>query len=292
MVRSHLTPVIVAGPTGIGKSGIVFEWAKRFNGEIICADSRQFYQHMAVGVAAPSREEMDEIRHHGYLMLDPLHEKMDAGTFVAFAEEAILDIQSRGKRPFVVGGTGLYLRGLAYGLNDVPKKDEAVRQKLEQECNDKGVEVLYERLSLIDKESAQGILVNDSQRIIRALEIFLITGEKPSTLRRSFKHAAVRRAHWYLFHTPREVLLEKIEMRVRKMFEGGLLDEARYLGSYLPKNHWALDVMGFREAIQYLDNEISLDKAIELVIIAHRQYAKRQMTWFNHEHFYHRVWFD
>lgn len=289
MVRSDLAPVIVAGPTGIGKSRIVFEWAKRFNGEIICADSRQFYKHMAVGVAAPSILEMASVPHHGYLMLDPLHEKMDAGTFVAFAEKAIHDVQSRGKRPFIVGGTGLYLRALAYGLNDVPKKDEAIRQKLEQECTNKGVGALYERLSFIDKESADSILPHDAQRIIRALEIFLVTNEKPSVLRRSFKQTTIRKAHWLLFTMDRTKLLFSIEARVKTMFSSGLLEETSFLQRYLPVGHWALEVMGFREAARYLNNEITLQQAIELVIISHRQYAKRQMTWFNREHFYRKI---
>lgn len=291
MVRPSLTPIILAGPTGIGKSSLAMAWARRFNGEIVCADSRQFYDFMAIGCAAPSAKDMREIPHHGFLMFDPRTQKMDAGSFVEFAHKTMADIQSRGKRPILVGGTGLYLRALAFGLNDVPKGDLNLRAQLEDECQKLGVPALYERLQNVDPETAKAILPNDRQRIVRALEIFSITGHKPSLLRQSFsgKSEVVLKAHWYLLKMPREQLLKNIEIRVESMFQAGLVDEAIALRNLLPPGHWALEVMGFKEALMAADSGIDIKKAIELVIIRHRQYAKRQCAWFNREAFYWEI---
>lgn len=288
MVRSHLKmPVVIAGPTAGGKSSLALSWAQKFDGEIICADSRQFYSHMAIGTACPTKEEMELVPHHGFGLIDPKSQKIDAGFFVSFALEKIAEVQDRNKRPILVGGTGLYLRSLYYGLGDIPPSDKNLSAKLEARADQEGIGKLYQELLLIDPRSAQIISPNDRYRILRALQIFYLTKKPASALRASFKAKSSQiLAHWVYKKPSRPKLLENIEKRVRLMFEQGLLDEAQKLADYLPKDHWALKVMGYEEALGYLNQELSLEQSIERTIIRHRQYAKRQYTWFNKESFY------
>lgn len=287
MVRSHLkTPLVIAGPTAGGKSSLALSFAQKFEGEIICADSRQFYSHMAIGTACPTKEEMELVPHHGFGIIDPKSQKIDAGFFVSFALEKIAEVQSRNKRPILVGGTGLYLRSLYYGLGEVPPSDKNISAQLEARADQEGLEKLYQELLLIDASSAR-ISPNDRYRILRALEIFYLTKRPPSVLRASFKSRNPQiLAHWVYKKPPKPKLLENIENRVRIMFEQGLILEANKLSEYLPKDHWALKVMGYEEALGFLNQELTLEQSIERTIIRHRQYAKRQYTWFNKESFY------
>lgn len=281
MVSSHLRPIIIAGPTGSGKSSLALELAERHDGEIICADSRQFYRSMEIGTASPSVEEKNRIAHHGFNSFDPSTTKIDAGFFVEFAHEKIRECQARHKRPIIVGGTGLYLRSLRYGLSDVPPSDKNLIAELEAEVDAKGLPAIYEELSLIDPESVKQIMASDRYRIVRALEIYRKTGVLPSSLRKSFKGPSNFRAHWVqkLGNTD----CEPLKRRVLKMIEEGLVAEACSLRGFLPADHWALQVMGYEEALEYFDGLISKDQMIERIFIRHRQYAKRQRTWFKRE---------
>ncbi len=287
MVRSPLTPIIIAGATGSGKSALALSLAKKHGGEIICADSRQFYQHMRIGTASPSDEDLSAIPHTGFNSVDPRLQKIDAGFFVRFAEKAILDAQNAGRRPILVGGTGLYLRSLRYGLNDVPRSDPAIVKELEDECDKIGLDSFYAELVRIDPSSAQFIKPQDRYRIVRALEIYRQSNKAPSEIRLSFYHDVPKiSAHWVLKTRPKAELWEKLKARSAIMFEEGLLDETKKLRLILPEGHWALKVMGYHEALLVLDNKISLKEAQERVFIRHRQYAKQQNTWFKKEQFY------
>ena len=289
MVSQNLIPLIIAGPTGSGKSSLAIKLALKHKGEIICADSRQCYKHMDIGSAAPSIQEKNLIPHHGYGIIDPAKEKMDAGLFVKLTTDFIADIQKRGKRPIIVGGTGLYLRALRYGIINLPTNQKKLREDLEKECLNIGLDKMYERLKSIDEHSASFIKSNDKMRILRALEIFLLTNKKPSELRTNFLQEPNIKAHWLLVKINKEKLLNNLFLRSKIMFEQGLLEEALHLKKILAANHWALETMGFKQALQYLNNEISLNDAIELTFIAHRQYAKRQLTWFKKESFYKEI---
>ncbi len=287
MVTSLLMPLVIAGPTASGKSSLALTLAERFRGEIVCADSRQFYAGMSVGTACPSEEDMHRVPHHGYGSLDLLQQKFDAGAFVKFALDTISEVQKRGKRPILVGGTGLYLRSLYYGLGDVPKSDSTIARALQLRAHGEGFYKLYQELLLIDPLSAQTIKSNDSYRIIRALEIFAVTGKQPSSLRQSFQESEPQlKAHWVYKKPSRPELMHKIASRVVEMFNHGLVDEALALRRRLPPDHWALTVMGYHEALQYHDGILSRAHAEEKTAIRHRQYAKRQFTWFNKETFY------
>ncbi len=287
MVSQTLRPLIIAGATGSGKSKLALKLALKFNGEIVCADSRQCYKYMAIGSAAPSLQELALVPHHGYGILDPCIQKMDVGFFINFTNQIIKDIQARKKRAIIVGGTGLYLRALRYGIIDLPQKDETLRLKLDMECENFGLKAMYEKLYLIDAESAKNIMPTDKFRILRALEIFLLTQKKPSNLRTNFSETQVKlKAHWFLLKTDKINLYQNLEKRIITMFDSGFLEEAVSLRKRLPTNHWALNTMGFREALLYADKKISFEQALNLILISHRQYAKRQATWFKKENFY------
>lgn len=280
-------PLVIAGPTGSGKSSLAIKLALAHKGEIICADSRQCYQFMSIGSACPSVEDKKRVVHHGYEMLDPRHEKMSTGFFVEWVKKTSLAIQEKGKRPIIVGGTGLYLRALRYGVIYIPHRNEEIIKKLEEECERLGLASMYKKLSLIDSESALNIMPNDKLRILRALEIYSLTQEKPSKLRQSFKNKKpIFKAHWLLLKPQRDTLKENLKKRVEAMFAQGLIEEAIHLKTILPLGHWALETMGFKEAILYSENKITLEEAMEQTLIKHRQYAKRQFTWFNKEDFY------
>lgn len=284
---SHLIPLIIAGPTASGKSSLALKLAEHHDGEIICADSRQFYAGMAIGTACPSQEDQKRIPHHGYGLVDPNTSKVDAGYFVSFAMKTIGEVQGRAKRPIVVGGTGLYLRALCYGLGDVPPSAPKIVEQLHLRCDSEGLPKLYAELMTIDPDAASIIKSSDRYRIIRALEIFAVTGKKPSKLRRSFKEKSPKlKAHWVYKKPDKLWLMDQIKGRVQKMFDSGLVEEALSLRERLPVDHWALTVMGYQEALMYHDGFYSLAEAKERVVIRHRQYAKRQYTWFNSEPFY------
>jgi tRNA dimethylallyltransferase len=286
MVRSNLTPLVIAGPTASGKSNLAISLALRHFGEIICADSRQFYSGMSIGTCCPSEQDLATVPHHGYGMLDPKTEKMDAGFFIRFARQKIEEIQQRGKRPILVGGTGLYFRDLHHGLS-VPKKDKDISTSLMQRLEQYGSCALHAELEKIDPQSAAKISTKDSYRIMRALEIYLVSGMSATVLRDSFSTSKAQlRARWLYLKPDRSELLKKIEARVSLMFDAGLIDEAINLRRHLPREHWALTVMGYQEALQYVDQKLPLNLAMEKIFIRHRQYAKRQYTWFNKESFF------
>lgn len=281
-----MMPIIIAGATASGKSSLALKLALKHNGEIICADSRQFYKFMRIGTASPADSEKALVAHWGFNSVDPRITKIDAGYFVNFAKEAILSCQKRGKRPILVGGTGLYLRALRYGLEDVPPSNKDIALKLEEDCRKNGVAFMYEELRRIDDQSAKLILPNDRYRILRSLEIFQITGKKPSMLRTSFSlKKPLIKAHWLLKVGDKEFYEKDLKNRVIFMVEEGLVSEALALRSLLPEKHWALDVMGYKEALLFCDGLLTKEEMIEKIYIRHRQYAKRQRTWFKREHY-------
>ena len=290
MVRSHLIPLILAGPTGSGKSALALALAEKHGGEIVCADSRQFYVGMRIGTAGPTDSELARVRHHGFNSIDPMTTKFDAGLFLEFAYEKIAELQRQGIRPILVGGTGLYLRSLRYGFGEIARSDERIVQELEQECEDKGLAQLYDELAAVDPVSATVIKPSDRYRIIRALEIYRQSGEPASLKRKSFLEATPQlSAHWVLKKMPRAELEHRLFERVSHMFGAGLIEEAIDLAKRLPRDHWVLKIMGYQEALQVVDGSLSLAQGIERAFIRHRQYAKRQNTWFKKEVFYRMI---
>ncbi|MDP1828316.1 MAG: tRNA (adenosine(37)-N6)-dimethylallyltransferase MiaA [Archangium sp.] len=275
--------LVIAGPTASGKTALAIEIAGRLNAEIISADSQQVYRHFDIGTAKPSAAELAAIPHHLISIADPL-EDFSAARFGKLADAAIADIQSRGKRVVVVGGTGLYLRVLLHGVMPGPSRDEALRAELEAFADREGNEALHARLAKVDPVTAAKHPVQDRLRVIRALEIHQLTG-KPASEHRDEHAFAADRYEYRLFvlNPPREKVYEAINLRTRKMYEAGLLDETRALVAKGYREAAPMRAVGYLQALQVLDGTLTKHKALEDTAQATRHYAKRQWTWFKKE---------
>jgi len=288
--------IVLAGPTGVGKSRIAVEVAERLNGEIISADSRQGYRHLRIGTARPSRGEMSRVPHHLTGFLDP-REAYSAGRFARDASEIVEAIDRRGRLPVICGGTGFYIKALLEGLFDegsaIEEREnvERTRRSLEAELERAGPSELHKRLRDLDPESAARIHPHDSQRIIRALEVFEVSG---IPLSRHQKGAPPRipviEAYKICISLPRPILYEVINRRVEEMFEEGLVEEvAELLGKGYGRETPAFESLGYTDVVRYLSGEIGREAAIDGMRRKTRQYAKRQLTWFRHEGGYHWI---
>ncbi|MBE5731176.1 MAG: tRNA (adenosine(37)-N6)-dimethylallyltransferase MiaA [Clostridiales bacterium] len=268
--------VIVAGPTAVGKSAAAINLAKRFNGEVISADSMQIYKGMDIGTGKVTIEEAEGVPHH---MLDVVmpNEEYSVGQYVLDAKKAIDDVVNRGKIPILCGGTGLYINSLLFGHSFAgAPKDEDIRDRLKTFAANEGADKLYAWLKKVDPVSAEQININDTKRIIRALEIYEITG-KP---RGAFKDVDQPLYDYIMFviTDERDVLYDRINRRVDNMVLSGLLDEVK--GLYKYKEYNSMQAIGYKEIVSYLDGGITLDEAIEQIKQSSRRYAKRQMTFF------------
>ena len=272
--------LVVAGPTASGKTALAIALARRLGGEIVNADSQQVYRGLDVGTAKPTAEERAAAPHHLVDVVAP-GEGMDAARFVALADAAIADVAGRGRLPIVAGGTGLYLRALLHGVVEAPGRDPALRAALEAEAIAAGRPALHARLAAVDPEAAARIGANDLVRIVRALEI-AAGGRRPSELLAAHAFAPDRYPAVLLaLDVPRAELHARIDARVRAMFAGGLLDEARALAA-LPEPPPRLPI-GYGEAIACVRGELEVEEAIRRVQVAHRRYARRQVIWLRRE---------
>ncbi|MBI4948960.1 MAG: tRNA (adenosine(37)-N6)-dimethylallyltransferase MiaA [Deltaproteobacteria bacterium] len=269
--------VVIAGPTASGKSALSIDLALSFNGEIVSADSMQVFKRMDIGTAKPSKEELQRVPHHLIDIIEP-DEDYTAARFRNDAIKAITDIRSRGKNVFIVGGTGLYIKALTQGLFPGPEADPDLRKALEKE----GTDALYERLKLIDPETAASIHPNNRVRVVRALEVYELTGTTMSAFQKDhgFKDEPFDCLKVSL-DIPREALYRRIDERVDGMIEAELAEETRRLHD--AGFGWDLKPMlglGYKEMSMFLRGERTLPEAIELLKRNTRRYAKRQMTWF------------
>lgn len=287
-------PVIaVVGATASGKTALAVEICRRFNGEVISADSMQIYKGMSVATAKPTPEEMRGIKHH---LIDFLSvtEKYSVARYIADASAAAADIVSRGKTPVVAGGTGLYADSLLQGVVFEDEPDTAeVRQSLRLRREKEGIEALYAELEKIDPETAESLHINNEGRVLRALEVYYLTGEKPSERRIRSRQTESPFLPLYISieYKDREKLYERINKRVDNMVANGLLDEAR--------DYFALDnactasaAIGYKELAPYFDGVITLPEALENLKRATRRYAKRQLTWYRNKEGIHRIYAD
>ncbi len=282
--------VIILGPTAVGKTRTGIELAKRFEGEIVSADSQQVYRGMDIGTAKANLTERSEIPHHLIDIAEP-SEHFDVARFVELADAAIADMASRGKRAFVVGGTGMYLRMLVNGLCEAPPQDPEIRKQLEDEAETAGLAKMHERLMEIDPESALGIHPNDPTRIVRALEIFELTGTPASEFRKLHGYSDKRYDALKIGLTiDRAELYERINARIDHMIDAGLLEEVRGLVKKYGPDAQGLKAVGYREFVRHLAGELSLDDAVELAKRNSRRFAKRQLTWFRSDD--EIRWFD
>ena len=274
----------VVGATASGKTSLSIALAKELGGEIISCDSMQIYRGMDIGTAKPSKEEKEGIPHPLIDIVEP-SESFSVADYAPLAAKAIEDISARGKLPIFCGGTGLYLDAvLTANEYSEAASDPSLREELTREAEEKGAQALRERLKAEDSESAEAIHPNNVKRVVRALEIKLLTGvpksewDKRSRLAPSPYNAVVLG----LSYPDRAVLYGRIDKRVDMMLEAGLVDEVRSLidSGRLPRGSTAAQAIGYKEILAYLDGEVSLGEAVETLKTATRRYAKRQITWF------------
>lgn len=278
-------PVLaIVGATATGKSALGLALAESLDGEIINADALQVYRGFDIGTAKPDPEERARIPHHLIDILEP-HERYSAGEFARRAEEAIEEIRSRGRWPIVVGGSGLYLRALFEGISPVPPGDPEVRQRLRERLDAEGLEALAAELRERDPETAARLAPGDTQRILRALEVELVSGEPLSAYISRQPFGAQRIAAVRVGLTlPRGILYDQIAGRVVQMVQKGWVEEvAGLLSRGLSPSLPAFQAIGYRQLVQYVEGTWSLDRAIAETIRATRRFAKRQETWFRKE---------
>lgn len=273
--------LVVCGPTASGKTQLAVRLAQSLNAEIVNADSMQIYRGMDIGTAKPSLAQQDGIRHHLIDIVDP-DQPFSAADYSAAADEVIRDIQLRAKRVIVVGGTGLYIRALIYGLVDSPSGDVELRQSLQEEAARIGNEAMLEKLRLVDPELAATLHPNNLLRIIRALEVHRLTGIPLSSYQK--EHAFATRRYDVLpigISVERPVLYQRIEERVEQMLADGLIKEVTaLLAAGFSSDLKALRAIGYKEISARLHGELSLEDAVRLIKRDTRHYAKRQLTWF------------
>lgn len=274
--------LVVTGPTATGKTALSVELAKKLGGEIVSADSMQIYRGMDIGTAKATKAEMQNIPHHMIDIADP-SEDYSVSRYVEEADAAVRGILSRGRLPIVAGGTNLYIDSLIAGLDFAEKaEDAALRESLNKQYDDIGGEAMLEHLRGFDPERAAKLHPADKRRIVRAVEIYILTGETitrhdEETKKRPKRYDAVKIA---LTFADRAVLYDRINARVDKMVSDGLFDEVKgLLDSGLSPACTSMQAIGYKEPAAYFRGEMSKDEAIELIKLSSRRYAKRQLTW-------------
>jgi len=277
--------VILLGPTGSGKTALSLALAERFNGEVVSCDSVAVYRGMELGTAKPTREERARVPHHLIDMAEP-DEPFTAGAYSRAARAALGEITGRGRMPIVTGGTGLYLRALTEGLFTGPERREELRTRLRHSVERHGRAWLHRVLRKLDKTTAERIHANDTSKLIRAIEVCLAARRPMSTI---LDNEAVGRDPLTGFrllriglNPPRAQLYERLNRRCAAMFAAGLVEETRGLLARCGPVK-ALDSLGYRQARAVLDGTLSVDEAVREAQQGHRNYAKRQMTWFRRE---------
>ena len=272
--------VVIGGPTASGKSSLALDLATHFPAEIVSADSVQIYRGCDIGSAKPSAAERERVPHHLIDICDPT-EVYSAAKFVEDADAAIAEIQSRGKLPIVVGGTGLYIRSLISGLFSVPQ-DATVRGRLRERASREGVTRLHAELTVIDPDCAARLGQRDAVRVIRALEVFEVTGRPMSEWQKS--HALAEQRYSALCLTlslPRSELRTRIAERAKVMLDSGLVEEVRsLLQAGVSDSSQPLRSIGYREVVQFLDGSLEAHELWASITASTRRFAKRQLTWF------------
>lgn len=277
--------LVLVGPTAVGKTSTSIEVAKALNAEIISADSMQIYKYMDIGTAKITLEEMDGIKHY---MIDELlpDEEFSVSDFKNKTEDYIKEILEKGKLPMVVGGTGLYINSLVYSLDFTKAvSNQELRNKYQEMAKSQGNEYIYDELKRVDPKSADRIHINDTKRIIRALEIYHETGTPMSYYYKDFRQPNTKYNIVMIgLNMDRKKLYNRINRRVDIMLEEGLLEEVKsLLNKGYHENLTSLQGLGYKEIIKYIKDEYSLEEAIELLKRDSRRFAKRQLTWFRRD---------
>lgn len=275
--------IVILGPTASGKSTLALRVAPEIGGEIVNCDSMQMVRHLEIGTAKPSMEDRRRVPHHLFDLIEP-DEFYSAGAYMREARKVCREIASRGRAPLVVGGTGLYLRVLLEGIFSGPGRSEDIRRRLHRIVRRRGSAVLHRILSRRDREAAAAIQPGDRIRVVRALEVALLTGREISRLQKATAPLQGFRILKVGLNVPRSELYGRIDSRVSRMFAEGLVEEVEHLLQMgYPPSAKAFEALGYRHALGVLRGEMSLPTAIELTQRDTRRYAKRQLTWFRRE---------
>jgi tRNA dimethylallyltransferase len=278
--------VVVLGPTASGKSALAIHLAQQFAGEVVSCDSVALYRHFEIGTAKPTSQQRALVPHHLLDVAEP-DEPFTAGEYARQARAAIQDIAGRGRLPIVVGGTGLYLRALLEGLFPGPQRSDELRERLRAKAAQRGSPYLHRILARLDREAASRIHANDLPKLVRAIEVCLASRAQMSELWKQRGRDPLRGFQVLRIglNPPREKLYDRINQRAVRMFEDGLIEETKSLleryGGY--KGTTPLESLGYKQVVQFLRGELTREQAVTAAQQGHRNYAKRQMTWFRRE---------
>ena len=285
------TVIVICGPTASGKTALSIEIAQKIKGEIISADSMQIYKDMDIGTAKPTIEEMKNIKHYLIDCVSPSI-RYSVADFKKDAINAIEEILAKGKTPIVVGGTGLYVDSLIYGIDyNEMKVDLSYRTQLEELVKEKGLEYLYEMAKKIDEKAMEKISKNDKKRICRVLEIYNSTGKTKSQLEEESRKSEIKYDYKvFAINMDRALLYDRINKRVDIMINHGLIDEVKKLVQKYPEIPTAMQGLGYKEVVEYFNEKYSKEDMVEKIKMESRRYAKRQITWFKRNK--NIIWLD
>jgi tRNA dimethylallyltransferase len=276
--------VVALGPTGSGKTALSLALAERFDGEIVNCDSVAMYREFDIGTAKPSPAERARAPHHLLDCVAPTSH-ITAGEYARQARQVLEEIKARRHLPILVGGTGLYLRALLEGLFPGPQRSEKLRERLRERADSRGSGHLHRILRRLDRAAAQKIHANDTPKLIRGIEVCLASRQKMTDLWQQHGREPLRGFHILRFglDPDRQALFERINQRAQRMFEAGLVEETQQLREKYGAAARPLSSLGYKQAVQFLRGELTLEQALRAAQQAHRNYAKRQMTWFRRE---------
>lgn len=277
-MKKHL--IVIAGPTAVGKTSLSIQLAKHLQCPIISADSRQFYKEMSIGTAKPNLEEQQGVTHF-FIDNISIHNTYNVGQYERDAISCITEQFKTHSTLILVGGSGLYINAILNGVDEFEEIPQSIRTQLNDDFEKHGLDYLQQTLKKLDEDYYHQVDINNPQRMIRALEVCLHTGKPYSQFRTKQTKTRDFNAITILINTDREQLYHNINKRVDEMIENGLVNEVKSLHQYKHLN--ALNTVGYKELFEYIDEKISLPQAIELIKQNTRRYAKRQLTWFNHQ---------
>jgi tRNA dimethylallyltransferase len=273
-----MTLLVLLGATGIGKTDLSISLAKYFETEIVSADSRQVYRELNIGTAPPSPEQLNDVKHH-FVQSRSIFDEYTAGRYETEALETISRLFETNDYVWLVGGSGLYIDVVCKGIDDIPGTDAELRKNIVERYQKEGIESLRFELMRLDPDICNIIDVRNPQRVMRALEACISSGKQYSSLRKNFEKSRPFKIIKIGLTIDRNILYDRINVRVNRMMDAGLEKEARDLYRFKELN--ALKTVGYRELFDYFDGKTSLDKAVELIKRNSRRYAKRQITWFS-----------
>ena len=284
---SPKTLIIIAGPTAVGKTDLCVKIAKLLDTEVVSADSRQFYRELAIGTAKPTIEEMAGVKHH-FINSHSIQNYYSVGDFERDCLVVLEEIFQKKDVAILTGGSGMFIKMITDGIDEMPEADLDLRQNLAQRLDNEGLEVLADELKNLDPIYYQQVDIQNTQRVLRALEVCISSGKPFSSFRKNQKVERPFRMIKIALERPREELYARIDKRMDTMLANGLEDEAKSVIDF--REHYALKTVGYREIYEHLDGEYDREEMIRLLKRNSRRYAKRQITWFKNQDEFH--WFD